>query len=109
VVVTLQARDAEVTLSSTASGVRYSVRDGQGGLQAALTLDELRALDPHLYELVRSATARAVLGGDGQGAEGGVLDASLVGLPVARPSAGAPCWTPAVGASRRGRPGLALR
>lgn len=94
VVVTLRARDGELTLTSTARGVRYSVRDVQGGIQPSLTLDELQALEPHLYELVRRATASAALGspakrGGGQGAayEGAVLDASLIGLPVASPPA----------------------
>lgn len=96
VVVTLQARDAEVTISSTTRGVRYSVRDERGGIQPALTLAQLHDLDPHLFELVRSATASGVLGGPGN-AEGGVLDASLVGLP----SRAQPVGSPVLDASRR--------
>jgi hypothetical protein len=92
-VVTLQARDAEVTISSTARGVRYSVRDDRGVSESALTLQQLQALDPHLFELVQQATASRWFGG----ASGGVLDASRGALP-ARSQPGA---LPGMGSLRR--------
>jgi hypothetical protein len=74
--VTIRARDAELTLTSTVHGIRYSVRDAQGALQAALTLEQLQALDPGLHELARRATAG--------GGEAG-LDASLFGMQALEP------------------------
>lgn len=58
VLATLQFRDAELALTSTANGVRYSVRDNVGRRRANLTLAELQAYDPELYRLAHGATAR---------------------------------------------------
>lgn len=71
VIATLQLRDRELTVASTASGVRYGVSDSSG-TRSQLTLDELEALAPELADIVRSASARAGFGVDAR------LDASVV-------------------------------
>jgi hypothetical protein len=63
VIGTLQLRDRELMIASTAVGVRYSVSDS-GGTRAHLTLEELAAFAPELAELARAASARAGLGID---------------------------------------------
>jgi hypothetical protein len=96
VVVTLQARDALLTLSSTPGGVRYSVRGPGGSTPASLTLEQLQALDPGLYELVQQATARATLD-----TEGGFLDASVGVLPAGGSAPGGASYDASRGALRR--------
>jgi hypothetical protein len=58
VIATLRTRDSELTVSSAGGTVRYSLVDAQG-VTRSLTLEQLQAHDPNLYEVVKSAAARA--------------------------------------------------
>jgi hypothetical protein len=58
VIATLRTRDSELTILSEGGRLRYSLVDDVG-VAKSLTLDELRAYDANLFEVVRSATARS--------------------------------------------------
>jgi hypothetical protein len=58
VIATLRTRDSELTVSSAGGTVRYTLVDAQG-ITKSLTLEQLQAHDPNLYEVVKSAAARA--------------------------------------------------
>lgn len=88
VIATLRTRESELTITSAAGGVRYSLVDARGATHH-LTLEQLQARDPNLYEVVKSATARSA------GATGSIfLDAR------AEPEAPAP----PIGAERNAPP-----
>jgi hypothetical protein len=57
VIATLRTRDSELTILSDGGSMRYALVDAVGEAKT-LTLDELRAYDPNLFEVVKSATAR---------------------------------------------------
>jgi hypothetical protein len=57
VIVHLQSRGGELTLTSSAGGVRYGVRDRAGNTFAQLTLEELDRSYPELSQIARSAVA----------------------------------------------------
>ena len=55
---TLRTRDREVLLYASSSGMKVTVRAPNGALIAdRVSLDELRTLDPHIYQLCRSGVA----------------------------------------------------
>ena len=56
---TLRTRDREVLLYASSSGMKVTVKAPNGALIAdRVDLDELRALDPHLYQICRSGVAK---------------------------------------------------
>jgi hypothetical protein len=59
VIVHLQSRGGELTVTSSAGGVRYGVRDRAGNTFAQLTLEELERSYPELSQMARSAVAAA--------------------------------------------------
>jgi hypothetical protein len=58
VIATLRTRDSQLTVSSSGGIVLYTLVDEQGATKS-LTLEQLQAHDPNLYEVVKSAAARA--------------------------------------------------
>lgn len=58
VIATLRTRESELTIMSAAGGMRYSLVDARGATHQ-LTLEQLQARDPNLYQVVKSATARS--------------------------------------------------
>jgi hypothetical protein len=55
---TLRTRDREVLLLASPTGLRVTVKAKSGEVVAErVDVDELRTLDPHLYDMVRSGVA----------------------------------------------------
>jgi hypothetical protein len=55
---TLRTRDREVQLLASPTGLKVTVKAKSGNVVAErIDVDELRTLDPHLYEVVRSGVA----------------------------------------------------
>ena len=87
VIATLHTRDGELTVTSTESGLRYSLLEADGQTRASLTLEELRAYNPHLYDIVKSATARShpasapAAGEQERLGDAPYLDGSVFGVP----------------------------
>jgi len=55
---TLRTRDREVQLLASPTGLKVTVKAKSGNVVAErIDVDELRTLDPHLYEMVRSGVA----------------------------------------------------
>jgi hypothetical protein len=55
---TLRTRDREVLLYASPSGMKVTVKATNGALIAdRIDLDDLRRLDPHIYQLCRSGVA----------------------------------------------------
>jgi hypothetical protein len=61
VIATLRTRDRELTILSEGGSMRYALLDS-AGVSKSLTLDELQAYDPNLFEFVKTAMARASAG-----------------------------------------------
>jgi hypothetical protein len=61
VIATLRTRDSELTILSAGGAMRYALVDAAGE-EKNLTLDQLRAYDPNLFEVVTAAMARRAAG-----------------------------------------------
>jgi hypothetical protein len=66
VIATLRTRDSELTILSEGGSMRYALLDAAGTTKN-LTLDQLRAYDPNLFEFVKTAMARRLAHPSGNG------------------------------------------
>jgi hypothetical protein len=75
----LAFRDHTVTLSASAAGPRFTLRDREGSLlESELTLEELIAREPEVGHLVESAVAGGLIWAGGK--YGADADSSAFGL-----------------------------
>jgi hypothetical protein len=94
VIATLRTRDSELTILSEGGSMRYALVDADGETKS-LTLDELRAYDSNLFEVVKSATAR-------RGSAGAPFVDARVDRPASSNAPGAPPAVIPVRADRNG-------
>jgi len=59
VLATLHTKDSELTILGRGGEVRYSLLDAEGERHDDLSLEDLQAYDPNLYEVVQHAMANA--------------------------------------------------
>jgi hypothetical protein len=93
VIATLRTRDSELTILSEGGSLRYSLVDAAGETKR-LTLDQLRAYDPNLFEFVKTAMARGPVAAPhvGHPSAGMFVDARVE--PAMRPEASEESGTP---------------